>query len=168
MHVNGTEEQSDSELWHELRKFRVTGSKFKDYVKGDPVKMAAAQWKPPVDLGKVRSVKWGRENEDNARIDYERAKNVKISKCGLFVSDEDPIFAASPDGVNKSEKCLLEIKCPFSLKDVQLNTLENVPSSQFFTCPEAGKLVLKQNHAYFYQVQLAMYVTGYRKTDFMI
>jgi hypothetical protein len=129
--------------------------------------MAAALWKPSVDLGHVRAIKWGRDHEDDARRDYEFATNCKVTQCGIFVSKKNGLFAASPDGLILSSQGLLEIKCPFSLKDCDVNALTQVASSQSFTCQD-GKLILKRNHSYFFQIQLGMYVTGYRFTDFVI
>ena len=64
IHVTGTENQNDSELWHSLRFLRITGSTFKEY-SSNPEKMAAALWKPKQDLSRVKSIQWGREREDD-------------------------------------------------------------------------------------------------------
>ena len=148
------------------RRLRITGSTFKDYV-DNPKKKAAALWSPRPDLSRVKSIRWGNENEEVARAKYEEETGCTVQKCGLFVNKKEPLFAASPDGLIPAG--LLEIKCPFSLRFKDLNTLkkEDVPSSQFFTI-ENGKLKLKRSHGYFFQVQLAMYVTGLLRTDFVI
>jgi hypothetical protein len=139
---------------------------FQSYA-ANPARMASALWKPGVDLGHIRAIKWGQDHEDDARKQYKAATKSKVEECGLFVSKKNPIFAVSPDGIIPFSKCLLEIKCPFSLKECDVTEMTSVPSSQFFTF-DNGKLSLKQNHAYYFQVQLGMYVTGYRYTDFVI
>jgi hypothetical protein len=175
-HIDGTEEQSESPLWHKLRSFRVTGTTFKGYAT-NPVRMAKALWQPKADISQVRAIKWGRDHEDDARKEYERDTRSKVVVCGIFVSKKNPLFAASPDGViissgslaqSTSAKGLLEIKCPFSLKDVDLNSMTTAASSQFFNCHEDGKLTLKQHHSYYFQIQLGMYVSGCTFTDFVI
>jgi hypothetical protein len=84
--------------------------------------------------------------------------------------------AVSPDGViisnrslvqSMSAKGLLEIKCPFSLKDIDVSNMPAVASSQFFTC-DNGKLSLKRHHSYYFQIQLGMFVTGCQYSDFVI
>jgi len=40
--------------------------------------------------------------------------------AGLFISEEAPYIAASPDGITKCDCCgceVVEIKCPFCTKD---------------------------------------------------
>ena len=138
---------------------------FQDYAV-NPSRMAIALWDAQRNLSRVKAIQWGNQHEEDARLQYEGETGFKVEKCGLFVSREDPEFGASPDGVIIGDR-LLEIKCPFSLKDENLATLKEVKSTQFFTVESAG-LKLKRAHSYFYQVQLAMYVTGYRKTDFVI
>jgi hypothetical protein len=133
----------------------------------NPERMATALWKPGVDLGHIKAIQWGRDHEDDARKQYEIETKSKVAECGLFVSKENALFAASPDGVILSHQGLIEIKCPWSLKDFDLKTMTSVPSSQFFTC-NSGKLSLKRNHTYFFQIQLGMFVTGYKFTDFVI
>jgi hypothetical protein len=44
----------------------------------------------------------------------EALQQNKFQRCGLLLSPDFPFFGASPDGINKD--CVLEIKCPFSLK----------------------------------------------------
>jgi hypothetical protein len=129
--------------------------------------MAASLWKTKADLSHVKAVQWGKDHEEEAREEYEKVTMSKVTECGLFVSKKMPLFAASPDGILQSNNGLLEIKCPFSLKDSDVNNLATVASSQFFTCSNA-KLSLKRTHAYYFQVQLQMYVTGCKFTDFFI
>jgi hypothetical protein len=45
---------------------------------------------------------------------FEFLQQTKFQRCGLLLSPDFPFFGASPDEIN--EDCVLEIKCPFSLK----------------------------------------------------
>jgi hypothetical protein len=134
----------------------------------NPARMAAALWKPKTDLSFIQSIKWGVDHEDEARQQYEQDTGRKVNQCGLLVSRKIPIFAVSPDGLIQCSKGMLEIKCPWSLKDCDVNNMTTVASSQFFTCDDKGKLSLKRTHGYFFQIQLGMYVTGCEFTDFVI
>jgi hypothetical protein len=167
LHVSGTEGQADSNLWHDLRRLRITGLTFKDYC-NNPSKMARELWKERADLSHIKSIRWGQENEAVAREEYEEMTRSRVRCCGLFVSKEKLLFAASPNGLFDSGLELLEIKCPFSLRNDNLHHLNmsRVPSSVFFTF-ENGNLRVKRAHSYFFQVQLTMYCTGCLYTDFV-
>ena len=165
VHVFGTEEQADSDslLWSQMRSLRITGTTFKDY-SSNPKNMATKLWSEKRDLGHLRAIKWGRENEKNARKDYELKTGLGVTCVGMFISQACPIFAASPDGLVQvvDGSVLLEIKCPFSLKDKQLKLGED-------NCIFLDKnLSLKRSHQYYYQVQLGMFVTGCRETHFVV
>ena len=164
IHVKGTEGQSESPLWHEIRAFRITGTSFKDYA-NHPEKMAAALWATKRDLSHLKSIKWGKEKEDVARKDYEEKTGMKVTCCGIFVSRKCPVFAASPDGIVlcPNGRILIEIKCPFSLKDNDLSAPQNLKCAFL-----DSSLSLKKSHQYFYQIQLGMYVTGCKLTHFIV
>ena len=76
-----------------------------------------------------------------------------------------PYLAASPDGIATC-KCLdcdynnativLEVKCPYTYKD-GLPTVESLPSSFFLTRSD-DEWELKTDHAYYYQIQLQLYI----------
>jgi hypothetical protein len=171
LHVDGTEEQSECKLWHELRGLRVTGSTFKD-VALKPERVAAKLWKEKADLSRVKSIRWGRDKESVGREEYEKKTGAKVTTCGLFVSKENPLFGASPDGLVQDchgKRGVLEVKCPFSLREHDLTKIQksNLPSSNFL-CLTDKILSLKRTHSYFFQIQLAMYVTGLDFTDFVV
>jgi hypothetical protein len=67
--------------------------------------------------------------------------------CGLFVSVEHPMIAASPDGVIDNNT-LCEFKCPFSAYQKTIS-----PKSVPYLIEENGTLTLKKTHDYYYQVQ---------------
>jgi hypothetical protein len=98
VHVDGTEAQAASPLWHKIRHLRVTGSRFKNFCL-NPMKMAKDLWKEHSDLSFVKSIQWGQENEDVARQEYEDKFDCLVTTGGIFVSKENPVFAASPDGL---------------------------------------------------------------------
>ena len=165
VHVTGTEEQGQSDLWHKLRSLRITGSTFKDYA-SNPEKMARSLWSKKHDLSQIPSICWGTENESIAREAYEQETGHSVKICGIFISRRRPLFAASPDGIcedSNGEKVLIEIKCPYSLKDCDLTP--PLPTNCAFL---DANLQLKHSHQYYYQVQLGMYATGCRKTHFIV
>jgi len=89
-----------------------------------------------------------------------------LRDSGLFIDTDNPFLGASLDGIaqcNCCEERVVEIKCPFCFK-------EGLPDedSSFCMVNEEGKWSLKQNHAYFYQVQLQLHVCGLNHADFVL
>ncbi|VEN47228.1 unnamed protein product [Callosobruchus maculatus] len=64
--------------------------------------------------------------EQEVRMQVEKLKNIKIEKCGFFLSNEHSILGVSPDGV--TEEHVVEIKCP-----VKKNNITNYINSQILT-----------------------------------
>ena len=86
-------------------------------------------------------------------------KNSNVSENGLDLVEENPFIGASSDSNVDCSCCgsgLLEVKCPSSIKR-EKPSHENL---SFLTLKENGKVTLKQNHPFFYQVQGQMGVTG--------
>ena len=84
-------------------------------------------------------------------------QSLSISEAGLFVDYRDPYLGAFPDGLVECKCCgkgVLEVKCPFCHK-------ENLPKDDetgFCMVKSDGMWSLKRSHAYYYQVQLQLYV----------
>ena len=72
-----------------------------------------------------------------------------------------PWLAASPDGLVTDPRIndiqgLVEIKCPGRAKDVSLMDLATMKSSNFYLKESDGKLHLKKNHDYYYQIKILL------------
>lgn len=86
---------------------------------------------------------------------------------GLFIDTDNPFLGASPDGIGECDCCkkrVVEIKCPFCFKEA----LPDEDCTNFCMVKEEGKWSLKQNHAYFYQVQLQLHVCSLNHADFVL
>ena len=62
------------------------------------------------------------------------------------------------------ETVLVEVKCPFSSKDKDISA-KTVPYLQE---EEDGKLSLKENHQYFFQIQGQMACSGFNRCIFVV
>ena len=169
-HMDGTEDQSLSSLWHQKRRGRITASSFKKFT-ANPFSFCQKLWDSPVDLSKIPAIAWGQNHEKEALSCYEKKCKKSVTPCGLFVSKRLPFIGASPDGLLDSES-LVEVKCPYMLKDAfpwDLDKL-NVSQKSSFCCTLTAdkKLVLKRSHPYFTQIQVQMMVTGRKTCDFII
>ena len=80
-------------------------------------------------------------------------KKYNVVETGLFVSCENPIFGASPDGIVSCEcheSRLLEIKCPWTHRDKSVIDYAKLEESYLEVLD--SKIALKKSHSYYYQV----------------
>ncbi|KAI5638822.1 yqaJ-like viral recombinase domain-containing protein [Phthorimaea operculella] len=153
--------QADSIEWHQERKLRLTASSFGKVCKRGAIKCAPlvkSLLNVSGDLNHVKSIRYGKENESVAIENLNEVLNCNedntfngIKKCGLFIDQEFPFLAASPDGILNDE--IIEIKCPYSAKD--MTVLEGVAQKKitFWKQHKNGNLVINKNHDWFYQSQ---------------
>ena len=185
--------QAQSFAWFEQRAGRITGSTFYSVVHSsieNPSKSLVTKLCSDKKVSiNVPAIVWGREHEDEAIDTYRNAFSNKdfVSDCipltdcfihedfdvrsiGLVISHEKHWYAASPDSVVFCSCCsygTLEVKCPYSLRDKSLK--EEILKGDFYVKKnDDGNFILRQNHCYYYQVQLEMYVTGAQYCDFVV
>lgn len=117
---------------------------------------------------------WGKQHEKKAREAYKLASrtihtNFQCRESGLHISVDHPFLAASPDGVVSCTCCgdgVLEIKCPYNGREGPTRQLAAAKSSCITLVD--GKLELKTDHAYYYQVQMQMLVCEASYCDFVL
>lgn len=152
--------QSGSEMWHSVRKSRITASMVHDIIataRNGNFAPSYAQHQINGTFIGTAAVKWGQAKENNAFNDFNETQTDTFLKCGIFIDPEMNYLAASPDGINTSKTKLLEIKCPYSIRLNQANE-----------APYLDQLKLKRNHRYYTQVQFQMHVTGIHVCDFLV
>ncbi|KAF9406034.1 hypothetical protein HW555_013452, partial [Spodoptera exigua] len=127
-----TRNQSENNLWHELRFGRVTASKAYDISR---CKTSDGS----LDLGRQRpstqAMKRGRLLEQKVFEVVKKILGKDIKKCGLFISKLNSMIAVSPDGI--SEQFLVEIKCPFTEETIK-NYLQDEETIKKMLCPNAA------------------------------
>ena len=87
----------------------------------------------------------------------ENHRDASIRDCGLFINDSKQYLGASPDALVECSCCgkkFLEIKCPSSIMN-KTPLPENLP----YLISQDGKVVLKENHMYFAQIQGQLAIT---------
>ncbi|CAI6362985.1 unnamed protein product [Macrosiphum euphorbiae] len=148
-----TRDQSHSEIWYKERRVRLTASKFGEICKmrdstSCKIKVHGMLYKPSA---MCKSMAYGIEIEPLARSSFEALLQVSVQLCGLFIDREYPYLAASPDGL-VGEHFVLEIKCPYAAKDT-ISAIEAMEKKLLPYCSvKEGKIVLKKDHAYYFQV----------------
>lgn len=179
--------QAENSVWVYQRKGRMTASNFYSvYTRVNTIKCNASTINEPnVEplikklMGYQRNnpdlpaLKHGRSFEPVARERYLslvrcRHNDFKFRECGLFVHPDKPYLGASPDLLVECVCCgpgVVEIKCPFSITH-ESPSAENLN----YICTKEGATMptLKQNHAYFAQIQGQMALTRRKYCDFFV
>lgn len=87
-----------------------------------------------------------------------------------MVHPEQPWLCGSPDGLVIAGETthLVEIKCPFTLRDSMLIEYEKGISHAPFLQYVDGKLTLKSSHAYYTQLMVMLYVLNLSDALFFV
>jgi len=83
--------------------------------------------------------------------------NLKIKPAGLIVDKTYHFLAASPDGLIEDDG-ITEIKCLYTIKDLTPEDAIQNEKLKFATVID-GKLNLKTNDNYYYQIQGQLHIT---------
>ncbi|KAJ8910245.1 hypothetical protein NQ315_002569, partial [Exocentrus adspersus] len=92
------------------------------------------------------------------------------TRTGLLLNPDFPAFAATPDAIITCDCCgkgCLEVKCPYSLKDMSILEFEKQKSSCLMI-NDQGEMTLDYRHAYFFQIQLQMAISKTSYCDFVV
>jgi hypothetical protein len=124
----------------------------------------------------VPSLKWGRENEIIARMEYLKQAesdhvNFEFCNSGLRINPLYPYLGATPDGVITCDCCgtgVIEIKCPFKFRE-ESPTSNNALSDRTFglKCNDDGDVHLSNSHSYYNQVQGQLAICDVNYCDFI-
>ena len=173
-----TREQSKCRAWFEQRAGRITASKLREALHTNhfqpSVSLIKAICYPEQHKFTSSACQYGCKHEDIARVAYTEKmqachENFMVIQCGLILDPEFPFLGATPDGLVYCKCCesrVLEIKCPFSCKNKAFSEaiLDN---SSFFLEDDNGGLALKEDHMYYYQIQLQMKLCHMQHCDFV-
>ena len=190
--VPGTEEQSESEKWFLERWPRITASKCKlvtvlgeDVASEHPSKLKLYNflyhhfWFQKKVL--TSDMKYGIEMEPIARHAYCNKTGASVISTGFWVNKEYSHLGACQDGIiieDGKEVGIIEIKClkifrsrnvEDLLSDISKGTIpKKLIQRQCFLIHDDGSLKLKQEHKYYYQVQLQLLVNDLSFCDFVL
>ncbi len=137
--------------WFAARKGRITGSMVGAALGLDPNTsrdeamrrmVRAYQGLPSEFVGNI-ATSWGTNHEEEAREAFEYDQGIQVVPASFVVHPTLDWLGASPDGYVRSY-ALLEIKCPFGLRDKPK--------------PAPFKSIKEQPH-YYAQMQIQMYCT---------
>ncbi|XP_061174226.1 uncharacterized protein LOC133183284 [Saccostrea echinata] len=179
--------QSSNTFWHNLRKGRITASKYYSI----HTRMNSFRKNPEVDTSSVvsmvmgdttpnsniKALKFGRESEPMAKSIYcnvykDQHINATFKDCGIFLHPGLSFLAASPDMLVSCDCCgegLLEVKSTLKPKCSSCSSFCtcNLPDYLLAAATD-GELEIKKNHRYFCQVQGQMAITKRMWCDFFV
>ena len=177
-----TREQRHSSLWHSVRRYKITASIFgavlshKESTPPDKLVLRILQPKnvtsPATSYGIAME-----PGAVKAYVTYQESHahaNITVTQCGFHISSTAPFLGASPDGAVYDPSTVaqpfgfLEVKCPFSARDLTLADACALPGFCCALDPTSGQLKLKRNHRYFAQVQGQMVIGGRPWCDFVV
>ena len=177
-----TRGQSTCEQWYEERNIRLTASNFGSVIKRRksiyPKSILSHILGSKVNMHSPKQCIWGNENELKAVDKYYKLKKedgcpvTMFAQVGFVVNPEYPWLGASPDfliGDSKeaSPYGIGEVKCPFSKREMTIEEACATDKTFYLTFCN-GKVTLKQNHAYYYQVQGIMATLRTKWSDFIV
>lgn len=116
----------------------------------------------------VKATKYGKDTEPLAFECYKLKHNSHVKRCGLVIHPVENWMAGSPDGIDCKSSVLLEIKCP-GHEHLSLDEIMETPSVRKYIKTNAeDEISLKQNHLYYCQVQINMWILNCPTCDFII
>lgn len=116
-----------------------------------------------------KCTKYGLQCEPLAIHEFEEITNFKVNQCGLFVGREDEYFlGASPDGTIAFDDTIMEVKCPYTLKNLTIEDGIKNKKINYLQFNEKLEINLKRNHNYYYQIQGQLHLTKKEFCYFMV
>ena len=176
-----TSEQSDSYLWKEERRKRITAS-FAGPILKRNVSLKVAPVVKSIMSNTFRGNKftrYGLKEEQPTIADYIEAKRqegivCQVHQVGLIIDAENPWLGCSPDGVVTEDGAedsvgLLEIKNVLKDKNLSLVQACQSPHQKNFCLQLMDQeMKLRRNHNYFYQILTALHVSKKKWIDFVV
>lgn len=167
-----TQGQQNNENWWNVRRGRLTASKFGRVLHcrtdGAMNNIIAETVGARRSLDYHPAIQWGVNHETTALRVYERDSQVQTEPSGFYV-DVSGALGGSPDAVIRSSKKLIEIKCPYSLRaDGALKTA--IESGKFYVKLDRNRqLILNrtnntQGRNYWHQIQGCMHFTNWSES----
>lgn len=151
-----------SKEWNVLRQDRLTASNF-----GKVLNACKRNKYPPslfqqicgeYNLDGVKSVMWGRDNEDSAKSCFTQHMHKEIKSTGLWLH-ESGVLGASPDGFVDGEKAIVEIKCPYTKRNSNQSDILS-DKKYIIYLNENNCCVINKTHEYYHQIQGTLYISN--------
>lgn len=167
--ISSSTEQQKGNTWLMHRKKRITCSVARPFI--TYINNKNPDWDRKIEnhlsnkFQGSASTAHGIQSEWRGREAYSVHTGLKVYQSGLLVNPNIPWLGYSPDGIIIDQK-IIEIKCPVEGKKMSIDNV--ILNLKYIDKNVDGDLILKENHSYFTQVQLGMFVTGLNSCDFIL
>jgi putative phage-type endonuclease len=159
-------------VWKKYRSYMMTSSNFgkickarSDHAHSNIVKnMLHSQEK----ISKLPAIMYGKDHEDEARRQLGLQENISIEKCGLFIDEKIEYLGASPDGIVLEQDAIVEIKCPKSCAEMNVDVAISEGICKIWKVDKNNRVTFNKNHDYYYQVQGQLQVSNKSKCYFAV
>ena len=169
---NTTKDQSLSMVWKAERQIRLISSNFGNIMSRKQSNISNKIIKNLLYTSFERNIHTvrGLAQEQNTIIESKNQhKGSRVEKLGLVICYKYPYLAASTDGLiidSDGHEGLLEVKNLLQSNQMSLN--EATESKSFCLENVNGKLKLKRQHKFYYQVQGQLNIMNYSWCDFVV
>ncbi len=117
----------------------------------------------PTDLSHNDNIVRGINLEPIAKEFYSTIEGTDVEECGLFISEENGVLGASPDGLI-GQHGILEVKCP----NCKPEDIPNRNDKFLIKIPGTNKLQINVKHRYYHQVVMQIHVCQKLFCDFLV
>lgn len=173
-----TKSQSRSPFWFEQRAGRVTASNFytvchmRETTDRTNIVKNLMNYCPMEEDCMPEQLIWGHEKEEVALLRYlkkmSKHKSIFVMPSGLVIHKSLPYLGASPDGIRSCgccpKKTLVEVKSLYSKR----NLLPFVAAQELLNVDSTGKITLKSETKWNYQIQGQMAISEIINCDLII
>jgi len=171
--------QAKCKLWYKYRSGRITASRMKAVcsttITNPSRSLIESICYPDACSFSSKQTDWGTKKEKCAKELYcqeigPNHENFAVSDVGFVINPKWPHLGASPDGVVSCTchgRGVIEVKCPYSHKgETIMNAV--VKDRAFCLIEQDGKLQLRRDHMYYYQVQTQIHICDVTYCDFVV
>ena len=157
-----------SHVWLEERRKRLTASNFGYVCNKLPHTYCNSIVKKILYSNfDTSAMQYGRQHEKDA-LDEVHRRNIKTKPSGLFIDEEFPFLAASPDGLINDDG-ILEIKCPSSCSNLSPEEGIQKRKITFWSINKKNKTqTVNKKHIYYYQIQGQLQITKRKYCLFVV
>ena len=173
-----TRKQHQSPYWFKIRLGRITASIFKSVCRANiqnsfPPSLLKNICYP--EVFNTAATDYGRRMEKTAiefllQDNKAKHKNLKLSPIGFVVDINKCYYGASPDAMWNCRCCEnapVEVKCPFNFRNGDITAYLATKSCSIIL-NDSNLYEIKKNHAYYYQVQLQLYILKKKFAHFFV
>ncbi|KAF4113999.1 hypothetical protein G5714_004222 [Onychostoma macrolepis] len=159
-----TREQAAEQEWNQLRRPRITSSRFREvcFVRGVSSAESLAE-RILKGTKQTAEMKRGAEMEFEAAVEYSKMKNVNYRPSGLIIHPDVPWLGASPDGLIYDPST----QPPFGLLEIKYPNVKSYMDCKNIQM-QHGTSALRESHSYFWQIQGQLLITGLQWCNFVV